>query len=210
MIGLKRFFIFLLALALLPAAALAADMDIPQIDPAAAGIAARPIANADEAIAYAKALWASAYLDTDTAGMAWRADVRDGEYQVTARTDTNSIADLAAYFGADGVVTYLYNGIGRSEACSSAAYDGAGETALAAYLLDFADALNPGSSAQIRDLEALPDAIAYPDRMLIHFNGPVIGGGGAVAMFTVALSPRVHVVDYLVMVPLPPSDNSVG
>ena len=47
---MKRWLPLLLALALLPAAALAADMDIPQIDPAAAGIAARPIANADEAL----------------------------------------------------------------------------------------------------------------------------------------------------------------
>jgi len=207
---MKRWILILLTLVLLPVSALATDIEIPQINPETAGIAARPIASADEAIAYAKALWASGYLDENTDGMLWRAEMLDGAYVITARTDANGIADLAAHFGADGVVTYLYNGIGRSEFCSTSAYDGTDEKALAAYLLAFADALQPGVSARIQGPEALPDAIAYADRVLVRFNGPIEDGGGEVAIFTIEISPRIRVVDYIVMVPLQPSENSVG
>jgi hypothetical protein len=207
---MKRFLIVLLALALLPVAAFAADIEIPQLDPAGAGIAARPIASEDDAIAYAKALWASDYLYENTEGMLWRAQANDGVYEVTARTDANGIADLAAQFGADGVVTYLFNGVSRSDFCYLSVYDGTDEAALAAYLLNFTDALNPGASAMIEELQALPEAIAYDDRVLLCFNAPIIGGDGAIVEFKVEITTRVRVVDYIVFVPLQPSPNSLG
>jgi hypothetical protein len=207
---MKRWVPLLLALVLLPFSAFAVDIEIPQIDPAAAGIAARSITSEDDAIAYAQTLWASNYLYENTDGMIWRADLNDGVYTVTAGTHFDGIDELTVQFGSDGIVTYLYNGISRSDFCRSGTYDGTDEAALAAYLLNFTDALNPGAGAALENLKAVPEAIVYSDRMILHFNTPITGGDGVIAMFNVEISPRVRVVDYNVFVPLAPADNSRG
>ena len=207
---MKRFLILLLALALLPVSALAADVEIPQIDPAAAGIAARPIASQDDAIAYAKALWASDYLYENTEGMLWLADLNDGVYEVTARTDANGIADLVAEFGADGSVTHLFNGISRSDPSRSGTYDEIDEAALIAYLFAFKDALNPGAAAALERPKRSPKAIVFSDRILLHFEAPIADGNGTVAFFAVEVLPQVRILDYRVFIPLAPSENSRG
>ena len=207
---MKRFLILLLLLAVLPAFALAADIEIPQIDPSAAGIAARPIASEDDAVAYAQALWASDYLYENTDGMIWLADLNDGVYTVTARTYFDGSDELTAIFGADGSVVHLYNGISRSDPCRSGVFNGTGEAALIAYLLDFTDALNPGAAAALESPKRSPIAIVYSDRMLIHFEAPITGDDGTVAFFTVEVSPRVRILDYYVFVPLAPAENSRG
>lgn len=209
---MKRCLSVLLALLLLSAASLAAAYDIPQIDPAGAGLAARPITSGDDAVAYAQALWASDYLLEAADGLTWTADLRDGVYTVTARTNSNPGAEVTAIFGADGAVMQLYNSLTRFDAatCDLSAYDGTGEAELTAYLLDFLNALRPGASAGIQSIRPWPELLTYPDLTVVTFTGTRNDKDGTEIKISVEVSPRVRILDYYVFVPLAPAPNSVG
>ena len=209
---MKRWLPLLLALALLPAAALAADMDIPQIDPAAAGIAARPIAGADEAIAYAKALWGSDYLLEDTKNLTWAVEENNGVYFVTAGDELNQ---LAAHFGADGIVAYLHNENSRfSDARITKGAQISDPDAVCAYLLNFVDALSPGAADRLEAFSPNEEVSFWQDRTYATFTGYCFSEdgkeGNTYSLFTVEVSPQVRVVDYAVGIPMSVLDKGVG
>ena len=209
---MKRWIPVLLALALLPVFALAADAEIPQLDPSGAGIEARAIGSESDAIAYAKALWESDYLLEDTNGLTWAVEENDGVYFVTAGDEMNR---LAVHFGGDGVVTYLYNGLSHfSDARISPDAQINDPDALCMYLLDFVDALSPGTSDRIEAFHPQEDVSYWQDRTFATFAGYIFSmdgkDGDTYSLFTVEVSPRVRVVNYAVGIPLSVLDSGVG
>ena len=205
---MKRWIPILLALVLLPVSALAADVEIPQIDPAGAGIEARAIPSEDDAIAYAKALWASDYLHEDTNGLTWAVEENDGVYFVTAGDEKNQ---LAVHFGGDGIVTYLYNGISHfSDARISPDMQMSDPDTLCMYLLDFVDALSPGMSDRIEAFRP-QEVSCWQDHTFAALAGYIFSeDGDTYSLFTMEVSPQVRVVNYSVGIPMSVVDSGIG
>ena len=156
----------------------------------------RPIANEQEALAYARELWSGPYLNADMEGAAWEVEALTDpdEYYVRATwpdgvTDTLGITP-------DGHVRYVSNQRARvdSAAAANSVYDDSTVESMAMYLLEFVEVVSPGTADTIEALTYTGEGY-FDGSRFVSFMGPV-GPDNSYISFTLQAYPEVRVVLY--------------